>query len=169
MEDDICLLKNPQEAIDSPTYQVCSTLEVVDAGAAGISRDEYSSPGGDKVVIQHTWRKDIVASGSPIMRTATRKPKLNLRGQSDLREVKSEVEIQGMFPSVSIPRYMNLEPSLAMDWLEISWAELQIKERIGAGSFGTVHRAEWHGSDVAVKVLTVQDFRDDQLKEFLRE
>ncbi|XP_038898927.1 serine/threonine-protein kinase CTR1 isoform X2 [Benincasa hispida] len=37
------------------------------------------------------------------------------------------------------------------------------------GSFGTVHRAEWHGSDVAVKVLTMQDFHDDQLKEFLRE
>lgn len=56
-----------------------------------------------------------------------------------------------------------------MDWLEISWDELRIKERVGAGSFGTVHRAEWHGSDVAVKVLTVQDFHDDQLKEFLRE
>lgn len=64
-----------------------------------------------------------------------------------------------------------------------------------AGSFGTVHRAEWHGSvscllryvhsvlccfqqvncllvpmqDVAVKVLSVQDFHDDQLREFLRE
>ncbi|KAJ6930339.1 hypothetical protein NC652_014000 [Populus alba x Populus x berolinensis] len=37
------------------------------------------------------------------------------------------------------------------------------------GSFGTVHCAEWHGSDVAVKVLTVQDFHDDQLREFLRE
>ncbi|KAK6130750.1 hypothetical protein DH2020_035508 [Rehmannia glutinosa] len=37
------------------------------------------------------------------------------------------------------------------------------------GSFGTVHRAEWHGSDVAVKVLTLQDFHEDQLKEFLRE
>lgn len=69
----------------------------------------------------------------------------------------------------AIPRYLNLEPSLAMDWLEIQWDELHIKERIGAGSFGTVHRAEWHGSDVAVKVLTMQDFHDDQLREFLRE
>ncbi|KAG6531947.1 hypothetical protein ZIOFF_005783 [Zingiber officinale] len=66
-------------------------------------------------------------------------------------------------------RYLNLEPSLAMDWLEISWDELDIKEQIGAGSFGTVFRAEWHGSDVAVKVLADQDFHNDQLKEFLRE
>ncbi|KAL9667900.1 hypothetical protein QQ045_002269 [Rhodiola kirilowii] len=71
--------------------------------------------------------------------------------------------------SGTLPRYLNIEPSLAMDWLEISWDELHIKERIGAGSFGTVHRAEWHGSDVAVKVLTIQDFLDGQLKEFLRE
>ncbi|XP_074576572.1 serine/threonine-protein kinase CTR1 [Curcuma longa] len=66
-------------------------------------------------------------------------------------------------------RYLNLEPSLAMDWLEISWDELDIKEQIGAGSFGTVFRAEWHGSDVAVKVLADQEFHNDQLKEFLRE
>uniref|UniRef100_A0A7N0UZQ8 non-specific serine/threonine protein kinase n=1 Tax=Kalanchoe fedtschenkoi TaxID=63787 RepID=A0A7N0UZQ8_KALFE len=71
--------------------------------------------------------------------------------------------------SGTLPKYLNIEPSLAMDWLEISWDELHIKERVGAGSFGTVHRAEWHGSDVAVKVLTIQDFQDDQLKEFLRE
>lgn len=32
-------------------------------------------------------------------------------------------------------RYLNLEPSLAMDWLEISWDELDIKEQIGAGIF----------------------------------
>jgi serine/threonine protein kinase len=48
-----------------------------------------------------------------------------------------------------------------MDWLEKSWDELRFKERIGAGSFGTVDRAEWHGSDVAVKVLSVQNFHDD--------
>ncbi|GJZ24733.1 serine/threonine-protein kinase CTR1, partial [Tanacetum coccineum] len=88
--------------------------------------------------------------------------------QLDPQKVESEGKCRGNFP-VTTPRYLTLEPSLAMDWLEIAWDELHIKERIGAGSFGTVHRAEWHGSDVAVKVLTVQDFQDDQLKEFLRE
>jgi len=32
-----------------------------------------------------------------------------------------------------------------------------------------VYRADWHGSDVAVKVLTDQDVGEAQLKEFLRE
>ncbi|KAF6160628.1 hypothetical protein GIB67_019568 [Kingdonia uniflora] len=53
---------------------------------------------------------------------------------------------RGICHNVTNPKYLNLEPSLAMDWLEISWEELNMKERIGAGSFGTVHRAEWHGS-----------------------
>ncbi|XP_057504800.1 serine/threonine-protein kinase CTR1 [Actinidia eriantha] len=166
------LLKNQREAMYSPSDQVCRgsvSPEARDGDAAGISRVEYPRPGGDKVVIQHPWKKEIVLSGSQNMSTSIRQPKGNLPAQSELTEVKSEVENQGIFPSATIPRYLNLEPSLAVDWLEISWDELHIKERIGAGSFGTVHRAEWHGSDIAVKVLTVQDFRDDQLKEFLRE
>ncbi|GFY96069.1 protein kinase superfamily protein [Actinidia rufa] len=166
------LLKNQKEAMYSPSDQVCQgsvSPEARDADAAGISRVEYPRPGGDKVVIQHPWKKEIVLSGSQNMSTSIRQPKVNSPAQSELTEVKSEVENQGIFPSATIPRYLNLEPSLAVDWLEISWDELHIKERIGAGSFGTVHRAEWHGSDIAVKVLTVQDFCDDQLKEFLRE
>ncbi|WOL03471.1 serine/threonine-protein kinase CTR1 [Canna indica] len=58
---------------------------------------------------------------------------------------------------------------LAVDDLEIPWTELVLKERIGAGSFGTVHRADWHGSDVAVKILMEQDFHPERLREFLRE
>lgn len=91
---------------------------------------------------------------------------LSSESKQEQEHVKNKVENQG---AGNIPRYLNLEPSLAMDWLEIPWDDLRIKERVGAGSFGTVYRAEWHGSDVAVKVLTVQDFQDDQLKEFLRE
>ncbi|XP_021759767.1 serine/threonine-protein kinase CTR1-like [Chenopodium quinoa] len=87
----------------------------------------------------------------------------------NVQPVVQEVDGQQCMLSASAIRFLDLEPSLAMDWMEISWDDLHLKERVGAGSFGTVHRAEWHGSDVAVKVLTVQDFQDDQLKEFLRE
>uniref|UniRef100_A0A0C9RXN7 non-specific serine/threonine protein kinase n=1 Tax=Wollemia nobilis TaxID=56998 RepID=A0A0C9RXN7_9CONI len=64
---------------------------------------------------------------------------------------------------------ITLELSLAMDGLEIPWEDLVLKERIGSGSFGTVHHADWHGSEVAVKILIDQDLHDDRLKEFLRE
>ncbi|KAJ0243982.1 Serine/threonine-protein kinase CTR1 [Hirschfeldia incana] len=58
---------------------------------------------------------------------------------------------------------------LGGDDMDIPWCDLNIKEKIGAGSFGTVHRAEWHGSDVAVKILMEQDFHAERVNEFLRE
>ncbi|KAH9601922.1 hypothetical protein KSS87_014751 [Heliosperma pusillum] len=38
------------------------------------------------------------------------------------------------------------DASLDMDDLIISWSDLVMRDRIGSGSFGTVHRAEWNGS-----------------------
>ncbi|KAK4571956.1 hypothetical protein RGQ29_030378 [Quercus rubra] len=127
------------------------------------------SVGEDKVMIKQTNTEQIFVSGSPVIKNSVKQPKGSLLSESDLKDVDRRLVKQGKFPSVTNQKYLNLEPSLAMDWLEISWDELHIKERVGAGSFGTVHRAEWHGSDVAVKVLTMQDFDDDDLKEFLRE
>uniref|UniRef100_J3LDE4 non-specific serine/threonine protein kinase n=1 Tax=Oryza brachyantha TaxID=4533 RepID=J3LDE4_ORYBR len=59
--------------------------------------------------------------------------------------------------------------SIDSEDLIIPWSELVLKEKIGAGSFGTVQRADWNGSDVAVKILMEQDFHPQRLKEFLRE
>ncbi|KAF5747830.1 serine/threonine-protein kinase CTR1 [Tripterygium wilfordii] len=61
------------------------------------------------------------------------------------------------------------ELSFDVEDLDIPWSDLVLKERIGAGSFGTVHRADWHGSEVAVKILMEQDFHAERFKEFLRE
>ncbi|MCO5591665.1 hypothetical protein L7F22_045656 [Adiantum nelumboides] len=69
----------------------------------------------------------------------------------------------------TVSKAKSMELSLALEGLEIGWEDLNVKERIGAGSFGTVHRADWHGSDVAVKVFIEQDFLEERLDEFMRE
>lgn len=37
-------------------------------------------------------------------------------------------------PVMSVPQYMHLEPSLGMDFLQIPWNELRIKEFLGSGN-----------------------------------
>ncbi|PKA57203.1 Serine/threonine-protein kinase CTR1 [Apostasia shenzhenica] len=91
----------------------------------------------------------------------------------------SEYEALGKAQVKHVPRdgQMDILPVLPFhdtkanitDDLTIPWSDLALKERIGAGSFGTVHRAEWHGSEVAVKILMEQDFLAERFKEFLRE
>ncbi|KAE9603823.1 hypothetical protein Lal_00001669 [Lupinus albus] len=133
------------------------------------SLDEYPRLIEDSVVVQETSNSEIIVTGSSVVKSTFKQSIINSSCQSELTQLDKSIENLCCLPAGSIPRYVNLEPSLAMDWLEISWDDLRIKECVGAGSFGTVHRAEWHGSDVAVKVLTVQEFEDDQMKEFLRE
>ncbi|KAF8040685.1 hypothetical protein BT93_B2805 [Corymbia citriodora subsp. variegata] len=49
---------------------------------------------------------------------------------------------------------------------DISWEDLQIGERIGIGSYGEVYRAEWNGTEVAVKKFLDQDFSGEALAQF---
>ncbi|XP_044475745.1 serine/threonine-protein kinase CTR1-like [Mangifera indica] len=177
---DFGLFESPKDFIYGPVEQASPEKDlslvplklegnpVAVGDATGESKHDYPAIPAEENIIQHSDKKEIMASGSSIRNKVVKPPKTNLSSQL-VKKDESKLDKQGKFPTTTIPRYLNLEPSLAMDWLEVSWDELHIKERVGAGSFGTVHRAEWHGSDVAVKVLTVQDFHDDQLKEFLRE
>ncbi|XP_022743313.1 serine/threonine-protein kinase CTR1-like isoform X2 [Durio zibethinus] len=68
-----------------------------------------------------------------------------------------------------VPSKRSKELFLEVDDLDIPWSDLVLREKIGAGSFGTVHRAEWNGSDVAVKILMEQDLHAERFKEFLSE
>jgi tRNA A-37 threonylcarbamoyl transferase component Bud32 len=52
---------------------------------------------------------------------------------------------------------------------EIPWEDLVIGERIGLGSYGEVYRADWNGTEVAVKKFLDQDFSGAALAEFRRE
>ncbi|KAI3881798.1 hypothetical protein MKX03_002812, partial [Papaver bracteatum] len=50
------------------------------------------------------------------------------------------------------------------EW-EIPWEVIQIGERIGIGSYGEVYRADWNGTEVAVKKFFDQDFSGDALEQ----
>jgi hypothetical protein len=52
------------------------------------------------------------------------------------------------------------------DSLHVDFKELRIEEMIGQGAFGTVHRAKWRGTAVAVKILVCQYLTADVLEEF---
>ncbi|KAK7303677.1 hypothetical protein RJT34_14590 [Clitoria ternatea] len=52
---------------------------------------------------------------------------------------------------------------------EILWEDLTIGEQIGQGSCGTVYRAMWHGSDVAVKIFSKQEYPDNVILSFRQE
>lgn len=150
------VLENPQPLITHRTdfLAVQTTVPEAIGGPAGVAMDGYSSLSVDQFG-QHNYTKEMGVS-NPFIGNAVKQAITDI-SQPVIKEVDNKVEKQCVFSTSTIPRYVDLEPSLAMDWLEISWDELHLKERVGAGSFGTVHRAEWHGSDVAVKVLTVQD------------
>ncbi|XP_075511797.1 serine/threonine-protein kinase CTR1 [Primulina tabacum] len=158
----ICLLESAKD-------NGCRT-EVFGVSGTKTYEDDYSKPGVDTTVPRQMSRKEIsVLKNAVISQADSQPPNATFSDSKKMLEMKNTFRNHGKPSAITMPRYLSLEPSLAMDWLEISWDDLHIKERIGAGSFGTVYRAEWHGSDVAVKVLTIQDFHDDQLKEFLRE
>ncbi|KAF7138375.1 hypothetical protein RHSIM_Rhsim07G0142400 [Rhododendron simsii] len=63
---------------------------------------------------------------------------------------------------------INPELGDVSDW-EIPWEDLQIGERIGIGSYGEVYRADWNGTEVAVKKFMDQDISGDALAQFRSE
>ncbi|OAY83077.1 serine/threonine-protein kinase CTR1-like [Ananas comosus] len=134
-----------------------------------VARKPIDNNYGHKDFCQAYCKEDIMSNKSHLTKTRNNPSDMEVHRKMKLTEINDEAKKAHGHPNFTVPRYLTIEPSLAMDWLEISWGELDMKERIGAGSFGTVYRAEWHGSDVAVKFLADQDFHDDKLKEFLRE
>ncbi|XP_074281544.1 uncharacterized protein LOC141606354 isoform X2 [Silene latifolia] len=52
---------------------------------------------------------------------------------------------------------------------EITWEDLAVGEQIGQGSCGTVYHGLWHGSDVAIKVFSKQEYSEEVIFSFKQE
>jgi len=98
---------------------------------SGASIHEYPRLSKDSVVVMEA-SKEIVVKGSSGLKSIYKQSILCSSTESEQEHVKNKLENQG---AGNIPRYLNIEPSLAMDWLEIPWDDLRIKERVGAGKF----------------------------------
>eukprot|EP00164_Ancoracysta_twista_P001299 GFYU01001700.1.p1 GENE.GFYU01001700.1~~GFYU01001700.1.p1 ORF type:complete len:998 (-),score=251.90 GFYU01001700.1:110-3103(-) len=66
-----------------------------------------------------------------------------------------------------VPATQLVLPSLGA-WA-IDWSDLVIEKRIGRGSVGDVYAATWHGSSVAVKVLSESDSNPKLVDNLLKE
>lgn len=90
---------------------------------------------GNKSIPQVSIIEGIVSKHNQFTRSGNNLSEMDVSRQLKLTEISNKGENNGNYPNVAIPKYLSLEPSLAMDWLEISWDELEMKERVGAGIF----------------------------------
>lgn len=71
----------------------------------------------------------------PIEKGVIKQLKEELSVEPEIVEAETRKDKKVRLPVAAISPYLTIEPSLASDWLEISWDELHIKERVGAGTF----------------------------------
>lgn len=133
-------LRSSQLCLETKVTKECvlhsHIMPSTDADASEVLGSVAGASLHENVVIEEIYREEAVVAGISLNETSITPTKLSLSTQTDSKEV--EGRSQNCSASTN-SRYLTLEPSLAMDWLEIAWEELHIKERVGAGSFTSRH------------------------------
>ncbi|GJT19300.1 PAS domain-containing protein tyrosine kinase family protein [Tanacetum coccineum] len=86
----------------------------------------------------------------------------------DLKQENAVQRSSSITEKIESQLYNTLVPcSSSIDKVnEIKWEDFIISERIGKGSYGTVYHAMWNGSDVALKLLSKQEYSHDLILAF---
>lgn len=133
-------MRSTQLCVETKVSKECVLQNHIMPSTGADASEVLSSVGGaslreNKVVIEEIYQEEAVVAGISLNETIN-PSKLTLSTQTDSKEVEGRSQ---NCSASTYPKYLTLEPSLAMDWLEISWDELHIKERVGAGNSSSFH------------------------------
>lgn len=111
----------------SKASSVVSTESVL--GALPLELPKLSDASQETCCKEETFRLE-----DPIEKGVIKQLKEELSVEPEIVEAETRKDKKVRLPVDAISPYLTIEPSLASDWLEISWDELHIKERVGAGT-----------------------------------
>lgn len=140
--DQACMgMRSTQFCVETKLSKECVLQSHIMPATGAVAAEVLSSVGTEslrenKVVIEEIYQEEAVVAGISLNETSINPSKLSLSTQTASKEVEGRSQ---NCSASTYPNYLTLEPSLAMDWLEISWDELHIKERVGAGSSTSCH------------------------------
>eukprot|EP01018_Ginkgo_biloba_P004723 Gb_28014 [translate_table: standard] len=95
---------------------------------------------------------------------------VNIEKETGLIDIKDEIFEEKRSSDKSTGNESRSDALLydVAEW-EIHWEDINLRDRIGLGSYGEVYRGEWHGTEVAVKKFLDQDISGAALEEFRSE
>ncbi|KAJ0981683.1 hypothetical protein J5N97_009938 [Dioscorea zingiberensis] len=161
----------------------CGTGVLVSTGLGGIHQDGkmhigHTTAQANKQLNQPSERKNRNENSMALQTTGEVNERVNDIEKHDWKKYSDDsfmvTDVIAKNPETSTSpsevRLSRLDPMLDdVAEPEIPWEHLIIGERIGLGSYGEVYRADWNGTEVAVKKFLDQDFDGDALDEFRRE
>jgi len=127
--------------------------------------------GKDKICVSNSESKlDPPDSSNPLSNTVIlHSIDANVVNRASARERKS-ANFQKAKSYTSSIRFSMVDRKVKEFPWEISLGDVSIKEKIGKGGFGMVHRGEWNGQQVAIKKLRKESTSDFKvIRSFLKE
>ncbi|KAI4380274.1 hypothetical protein MLD38_006483 [Melastoma candidum] len=156
----------------SPSCDLFSEIDAHDRGDKKVIQNDTKLVGGNEMDMEKKWNSsfyhDVSTSGTEGNFFVTDGCKVTFPGHATSLEESVPAKPHDATTSGRDRHFKGR--SVRNSHIEgqggIKWDDLQIGERIGIGSYGEVYRADWNGTEVAVKKFLDQDFSGDALCQF---